>query len=67
MMKKAIFNIGLIFSYLLHIAAQEIPKLVKNSSYVQLLVDNKPFLVLGGELGNSSASAMNTCDQFGPD
>ena len=60
-MKKTIFTIGLFCSCLLRIAAQEsstqIPRLVKNGSYVQLLVDNKPFLVLGGELGNSSASS----------
>jgi hypothetical protein len=34
-----------------------IPRLVKNGNITQLLVDNKPFLVLGGELGNSSASS----------
>ena len=56
-MKKTIFIIGIIFSCLLQITAQELPKLVKNGNYVQLLVDNKPFLILGGELGNSSASS----------
>jgi beta-galactosidase GanA len=34
-----------------------IPRLVKNGSFVSLLVDNKPYLILGGELGNSSASS----------
>ncbi len=33
------------------------PRLVKNGNYTQLIVDNKPFLILGGELGNSSASS----------
>ena len=56
-MKKTVLTIGLIYSCLLQVAAQEIPKLVKNGNYVQLLVDNKPFLILGGELGNSSASS----------
>ena len=60
-MKKTIFIIGLYYVCLLQIAAQkpsnQIPRLVKNGSYVQLLVDNKPYLVLGGELGNSSASS----------
>ena len=37
--------------------ATNIPRLVKNGKYVQLIVDSKPFLVLGGELGNSSASS----------
>lgn len=33
------------------------PRLVKNGATTQLLVDGKPFLVLGGELGNSTASS----------
>ena len=56
-MKKAILTIGIIYSCLFQVAGQEIPKLVKNGKYVQLLVDNKTFLILGGELGNSSASS----------
>ena len=44
---------------LLHSYAQisSIPKLVKNGVHTQLIVDDKPFLILGGELGNSSASS----------
>ena len=38
-------------------AQSTIPRLVKSGSTTQLLVDNKPFLILGGELGNSSASS----------
>ncbi len=38
-------------------AQSTIPRLVKNGITTQLLVDNKPFLILGGELGNSSASS----------
>src|SRR5204863_3523870 len=34
-----------------------IPRLAKNGAYTQLIVDDKPFLILGGELGNSSASS----------
>jgi len=56
-MKKAIFTIGFVYSCLLPAVTQEIPKLVKNGNHVQLLVENKPFLILGGELGNSSASS----------
>src|SRR5687767_11192133 len=33
------------------------PKLQKQGDTQQLLVDDKPFLILGGELGNSSASS----------
>ena len=34
------------------------PHLRKQGAVVQLLVDGKPFLVLGGELGNSSSSSL---------
>src|SRR5215204_3349659 len=55
--KLVIIGIGL-FSVLINAQAQlTIPRLVKNGSYSQLIVDDKPFLVLGGELGNSSASS----------
>jgi beta-galactosidase GanA len=50
----------IILYFLLHSNAQQpsrIPKLVKNENYTQLIVDNKPFLILGGELGNSSSSS----------
>ena len=55
---RVFITIILLFN-LLHSNAQisSIPRLVKNGSYVQLIVDDKPFLVLGGELGNSSASS----------
>src|SRR6187551_2612980 len=55
---KVFITIILLFN-LLHSNAQvsSIPRLVKNGSYVQLIVNDKPFLVLGGELGNSSASS----------
>ena len=33
-----------------------LPRLYKQGEFVQLLVDNKPYLILGGELGNSSVS-----------
>jgi len=55
---KSICFIAL-FSLLLTIAwGQSTPHLVNNNGYPELLVDGKPFLILGGELGNSSASDM---------
>src|SRR5688572_1322720 len=36
----------------------DLPKLRKHGEATQLIVSGKPFLVLGGELGNSSASDM---------
>lgn len=38
--------------------ASELPHLLKQGTATQLIVDGKPFLMLGGELGNSSASDM---------
>ncbi|MBK5270144.1 MAG: DUF5597 domain-containing protein [Bacteroidia bacterium] len=58
-MKSKLFIIG-IFFFCQEVNAQvlsAIPRLVKNGNVIQLLIDNKPFLILGGELGNSSASS----------
>jgi len=37
---------------------QRIPQLRKQGSATQLIVHGKPFLILGGELGNSTASSL---------
>lgn len=59
-LKSKLFILGIIFFNLLQADAQitsdHIPRLVKSGKYIQLLVDNKPYLIFGGELGNSSAS-----------
>lgn len=36
-----------------------IPQLRKQGTATQLVVDGKPFLILGGELGNSSSSSLD--------
>jgi beta-galactosidase GanA len=58
-MRNKLFIIVIVhFCVLTNAQAQStIPRLVKNGNTTQLLVDNKPFLILGGELGNSSASS----------
>ena len=38
-------------------AAQEIPRLERRGEATQLTLDGEPFLILGGELGNSEASS----------
>jgi len=38
-------------------AQSSLPRLVKTGNSTQLLVDGKPFFILGGELGNSTASS----------
>lgn len=43
-----------LFSYVAK--GQQLPRLEKRGAVTQLIVDNKPFLILGGELHNSSSS-----------
>jgi len=42
----------------------DIPHLVKHGTATQLIVEGKPFLILGGELGNSTASDLIYLDQY---
>lgn len=59
-MKKQFITIALIAFGISTLKAQKainaMPHLVKNGNDTQLWVDNKPYMILGGELGNSSAS-----------
>ena len=43
-----------------------LPELVQSNGHTQLLVDEKPFLILGGELGNSSASSLEYMEDVWP-
>ena len=43
-----------------------IPYLAKKGSATQLIVDNKPFIILGGELGNSTATTMQNMQPVWP-
>lgn len=54
---RILFNILFVF-LVLTCQAQNHPQLKKQGTAVQLTVKGKPFLVLGGELGNSSASSL---------
>jgi beta-galactosidase GanA len=47
-------------------AAQETPHLEQRGQATQLIVDGEPFLILGGELGNSSASSREYMRPFWP-
>jgi hypothetical protein len=42
------------------------PHLLKRGNYAQLIVDNKPFIITGGELGNSTASSARFMDSIWP-
>lgn len=46
------------------LSATASPALHKNGSATQLMVDEKPFLVRGGELGNSTASNLDYLGQY---
>lgn len=46
--------------------AQEIPHVVKSGGSAQLLVDGRPFLIRGGEVGNSSAGTAEQADSVLP-
>ena len=44
-----------------------IPHLEKHGAATQLVVDGKPFLILGAELLNSSSSSLDYMRPYGPD
>jgi hypothetical protein len=46
--------------------AAGMPQLRKQGTATQLVVDGAPFLILGGELGNSSASSLGYLRSFWP-
>jgi beta-galactosidase GanA len=48
------------------LSAQEIPHLDRSQGAAQLIVDGRPFLALGGELGNSSAGTAAQADAILP-
>ena len=58
-MRRVKYLLTLVAATLAAVAAAAPPKLQKQGDNRQLLVDGKPFLILGGELGNSSASSAD--------
>src|SRR6185312_9087929 len=52
------FSLFVLLLYHSKLYSQSIPHLQKKGSTKELIVDGKPFLVLGGELGNSTASSL---------
>lgn len=49
-----------------HAHAEDIPRIAQNGAAHQLMVDGAPYLILGGELGNSSASSLAYLDEIWP-
>lgn len=48
------------------VGKHELPRLRAHGSAVQLVVDGAPFLILGGELGNSTASSLESLSAVWP-
>jgi len=58
-LKKLLFFLVLLLSNFIATSQNTLPgtpRLYTNNGHTTLLVDNRPFIILGGELGNSSAS-----------
>ena len=66
MKKIFVFIFFLCFTIQLPVYSQRLnqPYLQKKGSTQQLIVDGKPFLILGGELGNSTASSLDYMRPF---
>src|SRR5690242_2304072 len=66
MKKIFVFIFFLCFIVQLPVYSQKLnqPYLQKKGSTQQLIVDGKPFLILGGELGNSTASSLDYMRPF---
>lgn len=64
-MRSTIFLIIILFVYPIK-AQQSLSHLQKQGTATQLVVDGKPFLVIGGELGNSSASSFEDVERIFP-
>lgn len=57
-MKYFPYSFSIIFTLFLCLSANAQPKLVKHGKATQLMVNDKPMLIIGGEMGNSSASTL---------
>ena len=64
-MRNTLF--GILFLFILPLQAHQNFRICRNrGSTTQLMVDGKPFLVIGGELGNSSASSIEDIERIFP-
>lgn len=66
MLKTNIFILLIIISSSISGQQNKSPHLTKQGTATQLIVNDKPFLVLGGELGNSSASSFDDIEKTFP-
>ena len=65
--KKILFLLLFSFALLLTMAQPvTVPFLQKQGTATQFIVNSRPFLILGGELGNSSAASVEDIEQIFP-
>lgn len=64
-MKKLIFLL-ILCSLTAEYSLAQRSRLLKQGTATQLVVDDKPFLILGGELGNSSAACVQDVERIFP-
>ena len=64
-MRKHLLTLSLCLA-LTTINAQDIPHFIKQGSATQMIVDNKPMLLLAGETGNSSVSSVEDIETIFP-
>ncbi len=61
-----IFCLGILIQLRVYSQNTKLPHLEKKGTTHQLIVAGKPFLILGGELGNSTASSLDYMRPFWP-
>jgi len=66
MKRVTLFAIALVFSAQTVLSQNHIPGIQKIGGRHQMIVNGKPFLMLAGELGNSTASTMMSMEQVWP-
>ncbi|MEP7323613.1 MAG: hypothetical protein ABI761_16935 [Saprospiraceae bacterium] len=65
-MKSICFFILLMVSVIPGLSQHQIPHLSRVGNKTQLIVQDKPFLILGGELGNSTATTSQNMESVWP-
>ena len=65
-LSKSVILLIVVFNIQVGNCQDQIPFLQKKDNTTQLIVDGKPFIILGGELGNSSASSVQYMQPIWP-
>lgn len=66
-MNKTIFFIFLLFSVsFLPVRSEKVPHIATVAGHSCLIVEGKPFLIIGGEIGNSSSSSLEYMQNIWP-